>query len=131
MTKKTGVKVTRIQWDTDGRKVKCLPKEVKVKLERIEECLDVANATDEQVGDVIGDILTKDYEFCHNGFKWTWLTKKMTPAQEKRAKVNAKVREFLKRIRAKAEKAVKRGDAKPIDEAEWKELESLVYKLAR
>ena len=57
--------------------------------------------------------------------------KVMTPAHEKRAKVDAKVKEFLKRIRAKAEKAVKRGDAKPIDEAEWEELESLVYKLAR
>ena len=131
MTKKTGVKVTRIKWDTGGKKVKSLPREVKVRLERIEECLDVDNATDEDVGDVIGDILTKDYEFCHNGFKWKWLTKKMTPAQEKRAKVDVKVREFLKRIRAKAEKAVIRGDAKPIDEAEWKELESLVYKLAK
>lgn len=130
MTKKIGVKVSGIKWDTDGEDV-VLPKTVNLRVRDLEKYLDLNDAADDEVADTIGDILTKKYEFCHNGFKWNWLRKKMTLAQANRAKVDTKVRRFLKRIRAKLEKAVKHGEAEPIDESEWQKLEVLVYKLAK
>lgn len=65
------------------------------------------------------------------GIRWDRKTKKLTPTQEKRAEVDAKVKKFLAHFRARLEKAVARGDAEPIDEAEWRKLEKLAYKLAK
>ena len=80
-TKKVGVKVYGIKWDTDGEKVK-LPTTTEFKVSDLEQYLDLDEATDEEVADTIGEILTNEYEFCHDGFKWTWLTKKMTSFME-------------------------------------------------
>ena len=77
-TKKVGVKVTAIKWDTDGEEVK-LPTTTEFKVSDLEKYLDLDEATDDEVADTISEILTNEYEFCHDGFKWTWLTKKMTP----------------------------------------------------
>lgn len=124
-TKKVGVKVYGIKWDTDGEKVK-LPTTTEFKVSDLEQYLDLDEATDEEVADTIGEILTNEYEFCHDGFKWTWLTKKMTPAEAKRAKIEAKVKDFLGCFKRICEK----NGVEPTP-ADWDDLEVMAYALAK
>ena len=128
-TKKVGVKVYGIKWDTDGEKVK-LPTTTEFKVSDLEQYLDLDEATDEEVADTIGEILTNEYEFCHDGFKWTWLTKKMTPAEAKRAKVDEKVRKFIKKVKAMVAKAAENYD-RDGSPADWDDLEAMAYELAK
>lgn len=84
-TKKIGVKVYGIKWDTDGEEVE-LPKTTEFKVGDLEQYLDLNEATDDEVIDAICEILSNEYGFCHEGFKWRWITKKMSAREERLAK---------------------------------------------
>jgi len=58
----TTIKITQIEWDTDGESVD-LPKSVTITVE------DWATGTDEaQIEDWVSDYLSDEYGYCHHGF---------------------------------------------------------------
>lgn len=123
-TKKVGVKVYGIKWDTDGEKVKGLPKVVRFTIDELRKWFKVNPGDDlgEEEGMVLADELSDRYGFCHDGFKWEWYGVKFTKVEKLRNAIRLQVAKMCA-------EAVAKGDSDKVGRTYWDKLTTMLNEL--